>query len=133
MVSQILWIFCILSSIVYIFHKIEKISILKKYKDTDIITLFEYFLNKSYETLYEEDLITYITNGVQPISQERETLERNYIKSSLMYMGKKNVNLFRDFFGDNETLIINIIRFMRKKLNEDGLSKIIQEQQDSGK
>ena len=133
MVSQILWIVCILTSIIYIFHKIEKISIIKKYKDTDIITLFEYFLNKSYETLYEDDLITYMTNGVQPMSQERETLERNYIKSSLMYMGKKNVNLFRDFFGDNETLIINIIRFMRKKLNEDGLTKIIQEQQDLGK
>ena len=133
MVSQILWISCILISIIYVFHKIEKISIIKKYKDTDIITLFEYFLNKSYDALYENDLITYIANGMQPMSQERETLERDYIKSSLMYMGKKNVSLFRDFFGDNDTLVINIIRFMRKKLNEDGLTKIIQEQQDSGK
>jgi len=129
MASQILWISCILISVFYIFHKLEKISIIKKYKDVDVITLFEYFLNKAYDTIYENDLITYITNNTQPLSSERETLERNYIKSCLLYMGKRNVKLFTEFFGDNETLVINIIRYMRKKFNEDGLVKIINEKQ----
>ena len=129
MVSQILWISCILASIFYIFHKIEKISIIKKYKDTDVITLFEYFLSKAYDVIYENDLITYVTNGTQPLSNERETLERNYIKSCLLYMGKRNLKIFKEFFGDQETLVINIIRYMRKKFNEDGLVKIINQKQ----
>ena len=34
-----------------------------------------------------------------------------------------------DFFGDKETVTINMIRYMRKRINDDGLTKIIQNQQ----
>ena len=77
------------------------------------------------------DLITHITNNVSLNPDERETYERNFIKRTILYMGKRNLKLFVYFFGDKKTVMINMIRYMRKRINEDGLSKIIQNQQSS--
>ena len=93
--------------------------------------MFDYFLSKSYDTIYEMDLITHITNNTTLNPDERETYERNFIKRSLLYMGKRNLKLFIEFFGDQETITINMLRYIRKRINEDGLSKIIQNQQSS--
>ena len=45
----------------------------------------------------------------------------------MMYMGINNIKLFTNFFGSEETIIVNIIQFIRSKINQDGLAKIIQE------
>ena len=100
-----------------------------KYSYKDILELFDYFLSKSFDTLYEMDLISHITNNASLTSEERETYERNFIKRSMLYMGKKNLKLFIRFFGDRETVIVNMLRYMRKRINDDGLTKIIQNQQ----
>lgn len=100
-----------------------------KYSYKDILELFDYFLSKSFDTLYEMDLISHITNNTSLTSEERETYERNFIKRSMLYMGKKNLKMFIDFFGDKETVVVNMLRYMRKRINDDGLTKIIQNQQ----
>jgi hypothetical protein len=128
MVSQFLWASLILFCVVYSFYKYKQIVIIQKYTSENILKLLEMFMDKSYETIYDTDLIHYILNSNKPNREEQETLERNYIKTCFLYMGKHNKRIFLDFFGDEETLIINIIRHMRKKYNEDGLTKIIDEQ-----
>ena len=93
--------------------------------------LFDYFMSKSYDTIYEMDLITHITNNASLTPDERETYERNFIKRTILYMGPRNLKVFVDFFGDRETVMVNMIRYMRKRINDDGLTKIIQNQQSS--
>lgn len=128
MFSQFLWVALIVFSIVYSFYKYKEIVIIKKYTSENIMQLLELFMNKSYETVYDTDLIHFILDSNKPNAQQQETLERNYIKTCFLYMGKNNKKLFVDFFGDEETLIVNLIRYMRKKYNDDGLTKIIDEQ-----
>ena len=125
---------CIILSCSLVFiciYTIEKIT--RTYKDTrytykDKLDIFDYFVSKAYDTVYETDLITNITNNVKLSTEERETIERNFVKRCMVYMGRKNLKMFIDFFGDESTLFVNIIRYMRKRINEDGLSKIIDEQ-----
>ena len=121
--------FTIIMMSIYVCQKISNVYIQSKYNYKDILELFDYFLSKSYDTIYEMDLITHITNNVTLNPDERETYERNFIKRTLLYMGKRNLKLFIDFFGDKETVTINMIRYMRKRINDDGLTKIIQNQQ----
>jgi len=116
---------------VYTITKIVKAYDNHKYSFKDILELFDYFLSKSFDTLYEMDLISHITNNAKLTPEERETYERNFIKRSMLYMGKRNLNMFINFFGDRETVIVNMLRYMRKRINDDGLSKIIQDQQSS--
>ena len=44
-------------------------------------------------------------------------------------MGKNNYSIILNFYGNEQTIIVNMIRYMRKRINEDGLSKIIQDEQ----
>lgn len=118
----------IILCVFYICNKVSGIFNQAKYNYKDILELFDYFLSKSYDTIYEMDLITHITNNVTLNPDERETYERNFIKRTMIYMGKRNLKLFINFFGDKETVIINMIRYMRKRINDDGLTKIIQQQ-----
>ena len=121
----------ILLAVIYISHKISQTYIQSKYNYKDILELFDYFMSKSYDTIYEMDLITHITNNATLNPDERETYERNFIKRTLLYMGKRNYKMFIKFFGDSETVTINMLRYIRKRINEDGLTKIIQNQQSN--
>ena len=116
---------------IYVSHVWSQAYIQSKYSYKDMLELFDYFLSKSYDTIYEMDLITHITNNTSLNPDERETYERNFIKRCMLYMGKRNLKMFIKFFGDNETVMINMLRYIRKRINEDGLSKIIQDQQSN--
>lgn len=94
----------------------------------EIMTLFEYFESVAYDCIYESDLIGYVSNGITNIPvKDRENLERNFIKQCIMYMGDVNRQLFLKFYGSEQTMITNMIRYMRKRFNEDGLTKIIKD------
>lgn len=65
----------------YIFHKIEDIFTFQRYTMEELEKQFEYFLSKCYDIVYQNDLILYIESENPSIpEQERETIERNYIK-----------------------------------------------------
>ncbi len=109
-------------------HSITDTIVKSRYTYKQILDLFEYFLQKSYDTIYESDLITYMSSGIQNIPpDQRETIERNFVKQTMMYMGINNIKMFIDFFGSEETIVVNIIQYIRSKINQDGLAKIIQE------
>lgn len=115
---------CIIS--LYFIYKVCDTIKAFKYKYTDLIGLFDYFLSKTYDIVYESDLITYLGSGDSKIPpKERETIERNFIKQCILYMGRKNYKLLIDFYGSEESLITNMLRYIRKRINDDGLSKII--------
>lgn len=116
--------------LIYAIKKISTTIILCRYKYEDIFKLFQTFLSMTYDSIYESDLIAYIANGDNVIpKKERETLERNFVKQCILYMGKNNYSIILNFYGNEQTIIVNMIRYMRKRINEDGLSKIIQDEQ----
>jgi hypothetical protein len=56
---------------------------------------------------------------------ELETIERNFIKLSIEMMGKPNCKDFINFFGDEKTLINNMVVFFRRQLETDAITKLI--------
>lgn len=103
-----------------------------KYKYSEILALLNFFLDESYAMTYESDLITYVSNGVKDIpKEEKETIERNFVKQTITIMGPKNRKLFLDFFGNDENaFVFYIIRFIRKKFNNDYLSKLLRQEEE---
>jgi len=97
---------------------------MNKYKI--ILGLFSNFLDSAYQIIYSEHLMIYTTNGTTQIQKDQlETYERNFIKLTLELMGKQNKQRLIDFFGDESTLIVNILMYFRQKLDQDELSKMI--------
>lgn len=131
MIDFILKVFFIYCFVLFIIEYLIKQYNRNKYKYNEIIALLNFFLEESYSIIYENDLISYVSNGVKDIpKEEKETIERNFVKQTLAIMGPKNENLFLDFFGnDRKSFIFYIIRFIRKKFNNDYLLKVIRQEE----
>ena len=121
------FIVCFVSILILLFilsKTIIKYTVFFKYKD--IITLFELFLDKSYELTYQNSISTYILDGVRNIpADDKESIERDYVKQTLLLMGPTNVQIVNQFFGKQEFAINYIITYIRKRISSDGLSEII--------
>lgn len=95
-----------------------------KYKD--VLTLFELFLDKSYELTYQNSLVHYLTDGIKNLPfDEKESIERDFIKQTLILMGPANVNMVNQFFGKQEFAINYMITYIRKRIAGDGLAEVI--------
>lgn len=131
MIDFIVKVFFIYCFVLFIIEYLIKQYNRNKYKYNEIIALLNFFLEESYSIIYENDLISYVSNGVKDIpKEEKETIERNFVKQTLAIMGPKNENLFLDFFGnDRKSFIFYIIRFIRKKFNNDYLLKVIRQEE----
>lgn len=120
--ATVLSVFCIFLISVKIF---KRFFLFYNYKKT--IDLFEYFLEKSYSLTYENSIISWIANGMNNTipADEKETIERDFIKQTFMIMGESNRKIISDFFGSDEYLINFMILFIRKKIADDGLADVI--------
>ena len=106
---------------------VHRYILLNKYKT--IIEMFTYFLDKAYSVIYNDQLIVYTSSGINKSlpKEEIETIERNFIKLSIELMGKENEKTVRSFYGDESTMINNMLIFFRQKLESDTLAKLFSE------
>jgi len=120
--SIIFTIFCIYGVSLKVF---KRYFLFYNHKKT--LELFEYFLEKSYSITYENSIISWIANGMNNTipADEKETIERDFIKQTFMIMGDNNRKIISDFFGDDSYMINFMILFIRKKISNDGLSDVI--------
>lgn len=97
-----------------------------KYKD--VITSFELFLSKSYDMTYQNSLVSYFSSGVKDIPyDEKESIERDFIKQTLLLMGKNNEEIIYRYFGKQEFAINYMVTYIRKRIADDGLSQLIKD------
>ena len=105
--------------------KISRYFLLNKYKT--VVELLDYFLDRSYNVIYNDQIIGYTADGQKVIpADEMETIERNFIKMTFMLMGSVNEKIFLSFYGSRTTLIDHMLIFVRKELNQDALAKLVQ-------
>lgn len=110
--------------LVYGLHIFQRLFFLNKYKM--VIELLTVFMEKSYTTIYSDQLVTYTGSGITKIQKDEiETIERNFIKLTIELLGEFNAKLLSDFYGDKQTLIKNILIYFRQKLERDELAKLI--------
>ena len=107
---------------------VNRYFLLNKYKT--IIELLNYFLDKSYGVIYNDQIIGFTSNGQKVIpDDELETIERNFIKLSFELMGTANARMFLLFFGSRTTLIDNMVLYVRRELEQDALADMVQKQE----
>lgn len=89
--------------------------------------MFEYFLDRSYAITYENSIISWIANGMNNTipEEERETIERDFIKQTFLMMGTQNTKIISEFFGGDSYVITYMIFYVRKKIANDGLADVI--------
>lgn len=109
-------------------NRVHRYVLMNKYKI--VLETLEYFLNKSFEVIYNDQIIGYTSSGTKAIpNDEQETIERNFIKLSFEIMGSRVEKNVIDFFGNRKVVMSHMILFFRKKLIGDQLAQLFQEHQ----
>ena len=104
---------------------LSRYTLVNKYKNC--LEILDYFLDKSYQIIYKDQLITYTSTGVVPQKDELETAKRNFIKLSFRLMGPEIEDILLNFYGDRETLITNMLTYFQEKLDSDEISNLTQQ------
>jgi len=129
MIPQIIISTLLVLGFLYLSSKsIYRCFLQNKYKT--VIELLDYFLNKTYTVIYNDQIIAYTASGQKMIpADEMETIERNFIKMAFELMGPENEKMMVLFFGSKTVMINNMVMYVRKELESDAIAEIIQKQE----
>lgn len=115
----------------YLSKEFEKYFFLNKFQT--VLQLFKYFLDMSYDIIYQNNIVGYTSNGVRDIPKdEMETIERDFIKQTVSLLGKSNMKQLILFFGDKQCLISHMVYYIRRRILEDEIAKIVEKKTIEG-
>lgn len=102
---------------------IQNYIFVNKYKMyTDMLY---FYLEKSYDIIYKNQIITYTAEGVHPASSAVETSKRDFIKLSRDLMGSSTEKILVQFFGSEITLTEMSLVYFQERIDSDELLDVV--------
>ena len=99
-----------------------------KYKT--YIDMLYFYLEKSYDIIYKNQIITYTTEGVHPASSAIETSKRDFIKLSRDLMGVSTEKILTRFCGSEIALTKMSLVYFQDRIDSDELMDVIKKLKD---
>ncbi len=119
--SFFILIICIVISLIVIFTKNNnKKRITDKVKSFDLyIFVLEYHMKKAYEIVYKDKIFIYSLEGLKINDQEFNSASKEFVLLVFKMIGPKLKEEFEELYGDEETLIFNIIEYFNNTFEND--------------
>ena len=77
--------------------------------------------------MYKQQIVNFSSDGFSLDYEMYETLQRSFVKLTLDLLGEQNKKLLVRFFGNYQTLINNMILYMKEQLEDDQLLKYVEQ------
>ncbi len=112
---------CIIISLIIIFVKTNnKKRISDKVKSFDLyISVLEYHMKKAYEIVYKDKIFIYSLEGLKINDQEFNAASKEFVILVFKMVGPKLKEEFKELYGDEETLIFNLIEYFNSSFEND--------------
>jgi hypothetical protein len=118
-------IFLTIFAILLIFNRKIKydsqLNTIKEYKT--LLGIFEYILKKSWDMIYKENIFIYSLEATKIKKEDIEKVSKDFGKLTLKLMGSNIKESLIQLYGDEETLLINIMEFFNSNMENDILYK----------
>ena len=89
----------------------------------EYITVLEYFMNKSYEIIYKDRILTYSLEATKLPDKEFNVVTEDFIRLTIKFMGPNIFNEMKNVYGNEDTLIFNMVEFFNTKYESDEIRK----------
>lgn len=110
-------------SILYKNIQIRKFNIQMIDKYTTYISILELYMKKAYDMIYRDRIIVYSVEGMKLNDKEFEIVVRDFAKLVLKFLGK-NIQLQLElFYGDSDSLLLNITEYFHSRYEDDEIRK----------
>ena len=98
-----------------------------KYKN--LVELQEFYCGVAYEFIYKDQILSFSSSGFKVNGDELETIKRNFVKLTMDFMGSNIVDILVSYYGNEESLIQNLLIWFSRKLDTDEIMDFVEKQQ----
>ena len=125
---EILTLICFstfIGTLIYNFDKFLKYLYYKRQLDvinnfSSYLAILSYYMEKSYDIIHKSDVLVYSIDGLRLNEEDEEKAVKEYTKLVLKFLGEKlKTDLIIDIYGDEETLIFNIVEYFTDRYAND--------------
>jgi len=103
----------------YIFYK--RSTHIKRF--TDYLTVLEYHMNKAYDLIHKDRILVYSLEGMRVKDDEFVKISQDFVKLVLKFIGLSLKEDFVNFYGNEDTLIFNMVEYFNTRYEEDSIRK----------
>ena len=99
---------------------LDKNRISDKIKNFQIyIVMLEYHMKKAYDIVYKDKILIYSLEATKINDSEFNSVSKEFALLVLKMIGPNLKNEFVEFYGDEETLIFNLIEYFNTNFEND--------------
>ncbi len=83
------------------------------------ITVLDYYMEKSYDMIYKDRVLTYSLEAVKPNESEIDGIVQDYVILVQKFLGPMLQKELIFMYGDRETFIRNVVEYFNSKFEYD--------------
>lgn len=117
----------VLATVFYIYSKLllekkrSRSFCIEKY-ESYIVTL-DYFCKKAYDLIYKDKIMIYSLEAMALNNVQYQAVSKEFCSLVFKFLGPSLVSEFTDFFGDDKTLMINILEYFNTNYENDKIKE----------
>ena len=119
---------CFLIFIIFLLYISNKIIKIKKNIDytikfSDHVSVLEYHMHKAFEIIYKDKILVYSLDAQKIPEKEINAVSEDFVRLTLKFLGPRMTNHMIEFYGDEDTLMFNMIVYFTNKYEDDEIRK----------
>lgn len=87
------------------------------------LVIFEHFCKKAYDIIYKDRMLIYSIEAMAVDKIQYDAISKQFCSLALRLLGPNLVKEFSDFFGDDTTLIFNMMEFFNNQYENDKIKE----------
>lgn len=105
------------STIMRIFSYHRKERYLKNF--VDYVSVLEYHMQRAYDIIHKDQILTYSLEGLKIEDKDFNAVSENFVRLVIKLLGPMLYEEFLFLFGNEDTLMFNLIEFFNSKYEDD--------------
>lgn len=136
-INQINEIYAILTTVIFcvalisgviasIFRNQRRIEKIRKF--SDYRSVLEYHLEKAYDMIHKEHILTYSLDAFRIDDKDYDKISMEFVKLVQKFIGPMMLSEFIQLYGDEDTFVFNLLEFFSTKYENDEIRNASMEQ-----
>ncbi len=123
------FIFCVLfvgGISIYVCNSLKRIEKIRKFSDYRAV--LEYHLEKAYDMIHKEHILTYSLDAFRIDDKDYDKISSEFVRLVQKFVGPMLLGEFIELYGDEDTFVFNLLEFFSSKYEGDEIREAAMEQ-----
>ena len=104
-----------------IFKHLRRLHCVKNF--VDYIAVLEYHLNRAYELIHKDQILTYSLDGSRVKEEEIDKVSADFARLVIKLIGPVLYKEFINLYGNDDTFMFTILEYFNRRYEDDEIRK----------